>query len=157
LIGVWAGGLITMQKTPELFEAVRKGLELRGGWAGMWARAREGNKALEGARYSIPEMILQSHAGELDILPALPDAWKSGRVYGIRARGNFELDIEWRERLPRRVVLYSFSGQDAVMRAVGKPTVISDGKEITVAKKEEGVFSFSTKANGEYIITFDQD
>jgi alpha-L-fucosidase 2 len=83
-----------------------------------------------GGMAGIAEMLLQSHQGRIELLPALPTAWSSGRVTGLKARGNFTVDIAWENgELNSASILAAESGWCSVSYAE-KPLSISspDGK-----------------------------
>ena len=108
------------------------------GWKlNLWARLRDGNKAYTlyrnllkdgtnknmwcshppfqidgnlGGTAGIVEMLIQSHMGEIDILPSLPNVWKTGELKGIKTRGNFTVDVNWRNYEPKIIRIKSGAG-----------------------------------------------
>ncbi|MCD0464600.1 glycoside hydrolase N-terminal domain-containing protein [Flavobacterium sp. ENC] len=181
LFGLFPGDHITPLKTPDLVNAAKETLEIKGdettGWSkgwriNLWARLWDGNRAYkmfrellryvdpDGKKTKIPrrgggtypnlfdahppfqidgnfggaaavaEMLVQSDENEIRLLPALPDAWESGTVKGICARGGFEIEMEWQNKRLKKVSVSSKTG--------GKTTLISgDKKENVVLKKGE--------------------
>ena len=63
-----------------------------------------------GATAGIAEMLIQSHREYIEVLPALPTAWSSGSFTGLKAQGNFTVDLEWAGGMPTRCTVYSGSG-----------------------------------------------
>jgi alpha-L-fucosidase 2 len=63
-----------------------------------------------GCTSGIVEMLLQSHNGFINVLPALPDKWKNGSVSGLRARGGFELSINWKDGVVDKIKIKSKLG-----------------------------------------------
>ena len=73
-----------------------------------------------GGTSGITEMLLQSHAGFIDVLPALPDSWKQGEVRGLCARGGFEVGLKWQQGMLQSVVVKSLAGEPCTLNYHGK-------------------------------------
>ncbi|MFN8242003.1 MAG: hypothetical protein U0X39_14785 [Bacteroidales bacterium] len=91
-----------------------------------------------GGTAGIAEMLLQSHLGEIHLLPALPGSWKKGNVSGLRARGGFTVSQEWNNNeLVKAVILPDFTGQ----------VVVRYGSKTKTMKTTAGVKSEITAAD----------
>jgi alpha-L-fucosidase 2 len=149
-----------------------------------WARLEEGDKAHEnlmallrkstlpnlfdnhppfqidgnfGGVSGIVEMLLQSQSGEIKVLPALPSAWPSGRVAGLRARGGDEVTIDWAAGKAVKVELRATVDGPQKLRAPKSQkiaAVISAGKPVTLSNQPDGSVTFEAKASQTYTVTF---
>jgi alpha-L-fucosidase 2 len=69
-----------------------------------------------GGTSGITEMLLQSHDGAVQLLPALPDEWNNGRVTGLKARGGFTIDVAWKNKKITEVKIHSSLGNNFRIR-----------------------------------------
>jgi len=169
LYGLYPASLITVDGTPDLAEASKKTLNVRGddgpSWSIaykllFWARLREGNRAFKlfrellkptqrtdinygagggvydnllsagppfqidgnfGATAGIAEMLIQSHEGYINLLAALPDAWKAhGKVSGLKARGNYTVNLSWKDGRITSYQIFSPSADQVKVKVNGK-------------------------------------
>jgi alpha-L-fucosidase 2 len=98
-----------------------------------------------GAVSGIAEMLLQSHAGELHLLPALPSAWPAGRISGLRARGGFDVTLEWKDARVTRAEITSRLGRPCRVRSAAPLALSGAPKNATL--------DFPTEAGRTYVLT----
>ncbi len=98
------------------------------------------------------EMLLQSHLGEIHLLPALPSAWTDGEIKGLRARGAFEVGIQWKNNALARATIRSLHGGKCVVRSASKIQV--RGMNLQAVKDgDDYVLRFTAEKNKLYFIT----
>jgi alpha-L-fucosidase 2 len=106
-----------------------------------------------GGTSGITEMLLQSHAGEIHMLPALPTAWPRGNVKGLCAHGGFKVDIAWKDGKLAGGAIRSKLGSKCRIRAEVPVKVECDGKVVKATIPEENVVEFETGVGKVYIVS----
>ena len=189
LYGLYPGNVISVKRTPDLIDPVKKILEERGdegagfsrAWKmSLWARLYDGNRAYKifkgylqkqcfsqlfakcftpmqvdgtlGVTAGITEMLIQSHEGVIDLLPALPDEWSDGKFNGVCARGAFELNFEWKNSKITRVVLLSKQGSLCRIDPKVHVFVKCKGEEVKFKEDGNGIIEFPTIKGQQYFI-----
>jgi len=111
-----------------------------------------------GTAAGITEMLMQSHEGVIDLLPALPEEWGNGRFRGVCARGGFELDMSWKDGKITRIDILSKAGQACRikikdLRMKNKDYwVKTKDKRVKIREVGEGVIEFDTQAGIHYCL-----
>jgi alpha-L-fucosidase 2 len=110
-----------------------------------------------GGTAGIAEMLLQSHADEIALLPALPAAWPDGHFKGLRARGGLTVDVEWRGGKPLAATLHAaIDGAHKLRAPRGEriASATSGGARAPLAAAAEGVTRIDVRAGRSYRLAF---
>ena len=131
-------GYIKEQAYPQLFAKCYTPLQVDGSF---------------GVTAGITEMIMQSHEGVIDLLPALPKEWNTGHFEGLCTRGAFELDMTWSDSRIVRVEILSKKGQTCRINPKTNVKATNRGKRVRIKTEKDGTIEFATKAGETYILS----
>jgi alpha-L-fucosidase 2 len=106
-----------------------------------------------GVTAGITEMLLQSHEGVIDFLPAVPQEWPTGSFEGVCARGGFELNFQWQNHKLTHVTILSKAGEVCRLNLPASVKVMSKGLNVTTHVEGE-VVSFPTNRAERYELQF---
>ena len=112
-----------------------------------------------GACAGMAEMIMQSHSDTIEVLPALPSVWRDGIMRGMKAVGNFTVDITWANNKATSVKIKSHKGQPLMVKAAGiaKAVITKNGNTVPAAILAADVVRIPTAENDVIVIDFTRE
>lgn len=203
LYGLFPGDQISPSATPELANAAKRTLEIRGdggtGWSkawkiNTWARLEDGNHAYKllrelltltgkgavdmhnaggtyanlfcahppfqidgnfGGTSGMAQMLLNGHSGMIRLLPALPDAWATGDVKGLKAFGAHTIDMSWKEGKLVRVTIYAKKAGTCYLLAKNRLKASANAQLAPMKLKDPSAgypYALKTVAGGVYTL-----
>ena len=105
-----------------------------------------------GVTAAVTEMLMQSQDGFLKLLPALPDEWSVGEFKGLCARGGFELDFAWKNKMITQLKILSKVGELCRIELKQDMKISSSGKNVSFKKLPDGIVEFKTVKGAVYLI-----
>lgn len=108
-----------------------------------------------GATAGMTEMLLQSHGGYISLLPSIPKDWKNLKFKGLKARGNFEISLDYKDGIIENCEIISYKGEPITLYYGGDTdgiSVCNNGCEIPV-KHADGKVIFNTTAGEKYCLS----
>jgi len=113
----------------------------------------EGNQGIQAFTAGVVEMLLQSHAGEIELLPALPKEWPDGSAHGLRARGGFTVNLAWENgKLASATVKAKEAGQ-CRLRAPAPVIVRTGHQKVAVRQIDANTIEFAAATNAVYSVS----
>ena len=106
-----------------------------------------------GVTAAISEMLVQSHEDVIQLLPALPKEWNSGKFYGVCTRGAFELNLEWENGVTKKVEILSKAGKNCIISANNTVKVFLNGNQVQI-KSKNGYIEFPTEKGQMYNLEY---
>lgn len=101
-------------------------------------------------------MLMQSHEGYIELLPALPKNWANGSFSGVVARGAFELDYSWADGKVNALKVFSRVGNHYALKSPARIQVADDRfQRVAVSPGEHGTWSFATQAGKTYHVALE--
>ncbi len=106
-----------------------------------------------GATAAVAEMLLQSQSNEIRLLPAVPKAWPSGKVTGLRARGGFQIDIAWENNALTQAKIQSTIGLPVRIRSSIPLAITLSDQPVPMTQPEPGLVEFPTQPGQTFVLT----